>query len=127
MLVNQEYLTGICEFFNSKDGIIYDIEDLTNDYEKFIFHVKHYIDTATNDQIMVELNSQTETEIMYGAPFVQLKVYEFFEGIIRKKEFDPATIPPWAWRIDRQPIAETPKLAPIKKQKPINKTNGLFQ
>lgn len=122
-MFDSNYFNAISKFLNEKDGIIYNIEDLTDDYDKFIFHIKYYIDTRRGDDLVIELNNQTVTEIMYNAPYVQLKVYEFFEGI---KLLDPNKIHPAFLRIDRVKGEDTAKPIPPKPEAVKKSTKGLF-
>lgn len=84
MELDIEYYKGIYDFLQTQDNIVFEIEELTEDYDKFIFHLKHYIDTRTPDDIEIELNSFSESEIMYGCTtHTHFRVLEFFESKIR--------------------------------------------
>lgn len=111
-----EYFNKLSDFLNSKDNIIYEVEDLTNEHEKFIFHIKYYIDNRSSDLIHVEFNSD----------YSKLKVYEFFEG--KTKEFDPTEIPPWAWLSGNahEKKYEEQKQEVKQKIKEIKSTKDLF-
>ena len=84
MEIDLEYYKGIHDWLQKQDNVILNIDELTDNYEKFIFHIKHYIDNRTPDDIEIELNSFSESEVMHGCTtHTQIRVLEFFESKIR--------------------------------------------
>lgn len=69
-----EYFNKLSKWLNSKDNIIYDINEMSADPEKFIFHVKYYIDNRTGDMVHVEFNDE----------FTKIHVLCFFTGKIKE-------------------------------------------
>lgn len=77
------YFDRLYQFIQERDNVRYIIEDLTDDPEKYLFHLKYYIDNKLELDNEVELNSLSESEIMYGATYSEFRVLEFFECRIR--------------------------------------------
>ncbi len=94
MELDLPYLNKLNTFIQASENKIYTISDLTDDPEKFIFHLKYYIDHRNGDDLHLEFNSPTETEQMYNAPYGQFKitdykkfkVMEFFDGKIKEQK-----------------------------------------
>lgn len=80
------YFNNIFAFLQQRDNYYYSIAELSDDPEKFIYHIKYYIDHRSAEDIDVEFNSLTETEIMYGANYTGFRTLEFFQGIIKWNE-----------------------------------------
>jgi predicted nucleotidyltransferase len=85
MEIDQAYSDMLRDFFNSKDDITYNVIDLTDDPEKFIFHVKHIVDTRTLDDL----------DIVFNEDYTKVRVIEFFYA--KAKQFNPNLLPPWVW------------------------------
>jgi hypothetical protein len=67
-----EYFNRLAKWINSKDNIVYNIADYTENPEKFIFHVKYYIDNITDDMAHVEFNDEfTKIHVLC---FIQSKI-----------------------------------------------------
>lgn len=81
-----DYFNKISAFIQQRENYYYSIAALTNEPEKLINHIKYYIDHRSEDDIDVEFNSLTETEIMYGATYTEFRTLEFFDGIIKWNE-----------------------------------------
>jgi len=111
-----EYYRRLHAFLNQQDDVRYKISDLSDDPEKFIFHVKYYIDTRTGDDLHVEFNSLTETEIMYGATYSEIRVLEFFSGIISQQQKEKMINKLWQ-NASKLPPAK-PKPVEVKKEEP---------
>lgn len=81
MIFDAEYYNGLHSWIQTQDGKTFSIDELTEDYDKFVFHIKYYIDNRTKEDLALELNSISETESMYGlTKHTQIRVLEFFEG-----------------------------------------------
>jgi hypothetical protein len=80
MIIDQEYFHQLKNWIQLQDGKTFNIDEMTEDYEKFVFHLKFYINNRTPDDAVLEFNSLTETEEMYGVKYTQFRVLEFFEG-----------------------------------------------
>jgi hypothetical protein len=79
MQFEPEYYNKLSDFFNTKDGITYNLEDLTDDPERFIFHVKNYIDNTVGDMVHVEFSND----------YKKIRVLEFFESRTPKPAIAP--------------------------------------
>jgi hypothetical protein len=106
MTFDRNYYYAMCRFFcdEKNQDRVFEIKDLTADYERFVFHVKKFIDHNIAEVIpdkdvliapygytvpIVEFNNQTETEIMYGAPWCEIKVID------PDHTFRLERVPPW--------------------------------
>lgn len=70
MELDQEYYNAIVSFIQAKDNTKYVVSDLTDQPDKFIFHVEHYIKNR-GEGLIVKLSSDKRF----------LTVLEFFESI----------------------------------------------
>jgi hypothetical protein len=77
-----DYFNKLAKWLNSKDNIVYDINEMSADPEKFIFHVKYYIDNRTGDLVHVEFNDE----------FTKIHVLCFFEGKCLENLFKKQTV-----------------------------------
>lgn len=75
MTFDTEYFNGIAAFFNKKDNVTYNVSDLTNDNDKFVFHVKYYIDHRQADMC----------EVVFSEDYSQVRVIEYFETLINAR------------------------------------------
>lgn len=80
------YYNKLHSFINKSDNVVYTISDLTDTPDKFIYHLKYYIDTRTEDDAEIELNVVSESEKMYGATHSQFRILEFFDSKARNME-----------------------------------------
>lgn len=85
-MFDPDYLNKIFAFIQQRENYYYSIAALTDDPAKLIYHIKYYIDHRSAEDIDVEFNSLTETEIMYGVTYTEFRTLEFFEGIIKWNE-----------------------------------------
>jgi hypothetical protein len=74
-MLDTEYYNRIHKFINQAEDKVYEIAPLTNDYEKFIYHIRHYIDHCNDDDFVVTLMG-------IGPRFTHIRVLEFFDGKI---------------------------------------------
>jgi hypothetical protein len=74
-MLDTEYYNRIHKFINQDDDKVYEIAPLTNDYEKFIYHIRYYIDNSNDDDFVV-------VPMGDGPRFTHIKVLEFFDGKI---------------------------------------------
>lgn len=81
MEFDSEYFNKLSAHINKKDNVVYNIMDMTNDYEKLVYHLKYYIDyIPRNDGYLeIELNSLKFGETRHTS----FRVLEFFEKIIK--------------------------------------------
>ncbi len=129
MIIDQEYYKQLHGWIQQQDGKTFNIDDLTEDYEKFTFHLKFYINNRTAEDQEVEFNSLTETEEMYGANYAQFRVLEFFEGKVKSNQAaSQGHGKIQAGRI-QMPAAQVAKVQAANKEIVKNnlKTPGLFQ
>lgn len=87
MTFDPEYFNRIYAFINEADNRQFEISDLTEEPDKFVFHLKYYIETRQADDLCVVFNSLSESEQMYGVSelsdadkYSHFKILEFFEG-----------------------------------------------
>ncbi len=77
---DKEYYDRLYSFFQSNDDVVFDIENELledkRDKNKFIFHVKLYI----------ENRQPHETEVTFNAVYTKLRLTEFFDNVIRSSE-----------------------------------------
>lgn len=99
MTFDSDYFNSIAAFFNSDDqlkyrnviskiegqNIICNInENITDNPEKFEFHIKYYIAHRRGDMVYVE----------FSQDYRRIKVFKFFK---ERQVFNPLNIPPWLW------------------------------
>lgn len=86
VVFDPDYFNKFFAFIQQRENYYYSIAALTDDPVKLIYHIKYYIDHRSTEDIDVEFNSLTETEIMYGVTYTEFRTLEFFEGIIKWNE-----------------------------------------
>jgi hypothetical protein len=127
-----EYYNRIYKFLNQQDDVRYKISDLTDDPEKFIFHIKYYIDNRGKEDLEVEFNSLSETEIMHGATYSEIRILEFFEGKVKDRQREKLINKIWqqSQQVKNKPAHVVQTVQPEESKKvipPGYKTPGLFQ
>ncbi len=135
MEFDKEYYQGLYQWIQLQDGKTFDINDLTEDYDKFVFHLKFYIETRTPDDAVLEFDSISESEMMYGIKWTKIKILEFFDGKIsdnQRLKTHENFMRAQKDEENKKPhfVMQTP-VAPVEQKKTIVKPNvhtgGLFQ
>jgi hypothetical protein len=125
MIFDQSYYDKLFKLINSRDNIIYIInEELTEEPEKLLWYVKYYIRNRSKNDLEVVLSELPDgiNEDDRPAYNTRFKVLEFFDMVIKEKEQKKNPAP------DYNPAAKLPTENNIKEVKKVTANRkGLFQ
>lgn len=98
MIFDKEYFNQIYDFLNKDENLdrTFYLANLTADYDKFVFHVKYYIDSVKSGPI-IEFNSGEE-------PYKQIRVLD------PDHTFKLERCAPWAFEV--HPSKLPPRVQP---------------